>query len=69
MNEPRDVAVICEQIIQLIPSTEVELINRLNKFSEDLVHHAPEIRKSGEKWRYFGYILSKNICKMLFKKR
>jgi hypothetical protein len=61
MNNPRDVAVVCEQILNIIPNSEIELRNELREFHDSLWNKAPEIRRGSELWKPFGNILSSNI--------
>ena len=62
MNTPRDVAVVCEQILKMVPISEIKLRNELQEFHDNLWNKAPEIRRSSELWKPFGNILSLNIA-------
>jgi len=59
--EPRDVAEIAMQIIDIIPDSEVEIMYRVRKFHDSLWNQAPEIRKSSVLWKELANILNKNI--------
>lgn len=49
---------VLEQIIKIIPKTELLLIHHLNKFRASLDHKAPEMRRSSDCWKPFINILN-----------
>jgi|UniRef100_A0A6C0JM11 hypothetical protein len=61
MSEPRDVAIVCMQILKIIPETEIELLNDLRNFQETLWNQAPELRKAANFWKPFIHLLNNNI--------
>jgi len=60
-HEPRDVAEICKQIMDLVPDSEIELLYQLRRFQDGLWNQAPELRKTAMFWNPLGNILSKNM--------
>jgi len=62
MNKiPRDILIVYEQIVTVIPETEYELINELENFVKSLCNIAPEIRYTREVYIPFCNILQKHI--------
>ena len=57
----RDVYDICEMVMEIIPDTEIVLLQELRKFSNSLWNKAPELRKGSELWIQFGIILQQYI--------
>jgi hypothetical protein len=59
--EPRDVYIVSEEIMKIVPDTEVELLYQLRKFNDTLWNQAPELRMSSRYWNPLVNILEKNI--------
>lgn len=51
---------VLKQVLEVIPSCEVELIRELDLFKQSLHNKAPEIRRAAECWEPFINIL--NYC-------
>jgi hypothetical protein len=52
---------IIEEVLQIIPNTETNLIVEINKFKDTLGNKAPEVLKGSECWTPFIHILNRNI--------
>lgn len=57
----RNVIVIIGQVLDLIPETEVVLLNKIDKFNSKLIFKAPEILTHEDCWKPFLDILNKYI--------
>ena len=54
----RFVEVVLKQVMEIIPESETNLINELNKFKRTLDYSAPEMRMASECWSPFISILN-----------
>jgi hypothetical protein len=61
IREPRDVVIICQKIIDIVPESEVDLLNKLTEFKDSLWNQAPELRRDAIFWKPLGNILNQNI--------
>jgi hypothetical protein len=60
-NKPRDVYVVIDQILVLIPKEEEKLIQSLKNYLENLLFKPPEYFFTYQAWIPFANILNKNI--------
>ena len=60
----RLVEVVLKQVMKIIPESETNLINELNKFKKTLDYCAPEMRMASECWVPFIGILNYYIPKI-----
>ena len=60
----RDLADVLLEIIEIIPSEEVELLDVLNKLFDNLAYKAPELRTSPECWSKLIQILLVHVPKL-----
>ena len=59
--KPRDIAVLIDKMLEVIPNNEHILINELQEFKESLWNKAPEIRKCRYSFLPVQQILSRHI--------
>lgn len=59
--EPRDAASVCHRLLEVIPTSEEELLKDMEKYYNTLIHQAPEVRKTSICWLPLGNILNNNI--------
>jgi hypothetical protein len=59
--EGRDIEKIIITVIEIVPKTEIQILEDLNKFKNDLVFRPPELRKSSYCWTPFINLLNNNI--------
>jgi hypothetical protein len=52
---------ILEEVLQIIPTSETNLIVEINKFKDTLGNKAPEVLKGSDCWIPFIHILNRNI--------
>jgi hypothetical protein len=55
---------VIDQLLAVIPETETDLLNKINKYKKDRFNIAPEIRRNGEYFMQLGYILNSNITEI-----
>jgi len=57
----RSIITVIEQLLQVIPTEEVELINRLTMYKLNLWNQSPEALKSAYNWKPVQKILALHI--------
>jgi hypothetical protein len=57
----RNVSDVIDKILEIIPSTEIILIDQLTEYNKSLWNQSPESLLSKENWVPFMNILNKNI--------
>jgi len=57
----RNVSDVIDKILEIIPSTEIVLIDQLTEYNKSLWNQSPESLLSKENWVPFMNILNKNI--------
>lgn len=61
MTSARDVGNIVPILLKIIPKDQIELIEELTEYVNNLWNKAPEIRRSTECWYPLGNILSRHV--------
>jgi len=59
--EGRDIIVVIDRLLTIIPSTENVLVKELVDYKESLWNQAPEVRCCRENWIPAGNIIQRNI--------
>lgn len=58
MENYRSVIDIIKQVVNIVPTNEIELINELNKYTRTLYNKAPELLKGSDCWFPLIHILN-----------
>lgn len=59
--EGRDIIIVIDRLLTIIPSTENVLVKELVDYKESLWNQAPELHYCKETWAPAGKILQRNI--------